>query len=172
MNMHAVKQEAPVSAHPSEALAQLAAHAAQHRLNDLPYGGEVSPKEAYAFMEVQPALLVDVRTVPEWQFVGTPDVSATQSRLLTLSWKHYPTFAQNEQFAQQLAAQQGVSTDTPLFFICRSGGRSLDAAIAMAQLGYRYSFNVSGGFEGDADTKAHRGIVSGWKADALPWGQG
>ncbi len=141
------------------------------RIQDLPYSGDVSPRDAYAFMQQNPALLVDVRTAPEWQFTGVPDMSATKAPLATISWKMYPQFITNPNFADQLAAQ-GATHDTVVFFLCRSGGRSLDAALAMAALGYRHCYNVSGGFEGECDASGHRGTEQGWKAAALPWKQG
>jgi hypothetical protein len=54
----------------------------------------------------------------------------------------------------------GVKPDDDLFFICRSGGRSLAAAKAMAVcLSQRRR-----GFEGPLDDKRHRGTAGGWKA--------
>src|SRR4029079_1626779 len=66
----------------------------------------------------------------------------------------------------------GVKLDDDLFFICRSGGRSLSAAKAMAAMGYRACHNVAGGFEGPLNDERHRGALGGWKAAALPWQQG
>ena len=50
----------------------------------------------------------------------------------------------------------------------RSGGRSLAAAKAMAEAGYRACHNVAGGFEGPLDDDRHRGSAGGWKATGLP----
>jgi rhodanese-related sulfurtransferase len=141
-------------------------------IEGLNYAGEVSPADAYAFMNEAFAAVVDVRTVPEWQFTGTPDTSATLGKTITLSWKTYPGFVLNPQFVDQLAKQEGITKDTPLFFLCRSGGRSLDAAIAMTAAGYSHCYNVTGGFEGEADANGHRGHIEGWKAATLPWRQG
>jgi rhodanese-related sulfurtransferase len=57
-------------------------------------------------------------------------------------------------------------------FLCRSGVRSRDAAIAMTAAGFKACYNVASGFEGDKDAAGHRGTVSGWKVDGLPWMQG
>ena len=76
-------------------------------------------------------------------------------------------------FAERLASELGalgVQLDDDLFFICRSGSRSLAAAKAMAAEGYRACHNVAGGFEGPLDNQRHR--VGGWKAAGLPWLQG
>jgi rhodanese-related sulfurtransferase len=78
-------------------------------------------------------------------------------------------------FAERLASELGalgVQLDDDLFFICRSGSRSLAAAKAMAAAGYRACHNVAGGFEGPLDDERHRGSAEGWKAAGLPWLQG
>ena len=105
---------------PSPALSTLLQDACSRRLNDLPYAGEVSSADTYEYLRSHGGLLVDVRTTPEWQFVGVPDLSATKSRLLTISWKTYPGYAVNPQFVETLAADDAVTLDTPLFFICRT----------------------------------------------------
>ena len=39
------------------------------------YAGDVSPKEAWdALSGDKKAVLVDVRTIPEWAYVGVPDL--------------------------------------------------------------------------------------------------
>jgi rhodanese-related sulfurtransferase len=135
------------------------------------YAGEVTPLEAWNFMLSHDAQLIDVRTQPEWQFVGVPDMTGTRAKLHTIAWKHYPTFTINTQFAQQLQAA-GCVKEQPIFFLCRSGGRSRDAAIAMTEAGFRYCFNIIDGFEGEPDGMRHRGASAGWKASNLPWMQG
>ena len=41
------------------------------------YAGDLSPREAWEMLEATgDAILVDVRTLPEWQFVGLPDLAA------------------------------------------------------------------------------------------------
>jgi rhodanese-related sulfurtransferase len=154
------------------ALDELRAIAVERKHRSLLYAGDVTPQEAYSFLQENEALLLDVRTLPEWQFIGTPDMSSTKSQFATISWKTYPTFAANPQFLQMLAAIKNISKETPIFMICRSGGRSLDAAVAATDAGYRYCFNVIGGFEGEPDSEGHRGTEQGWKAANLPWKQG
>ena len=116
--------------------------------------------------------LVDVRTLPEWQFTGVADLSQTQGTLATISWKTYPGFFMlNPQFAAQLGRIAGITKDTPIFFICRTGGRSLDAAVAMTAAGYCHCFNITGGFEGEPDGEGHRGYAR-LESNQLPWKQG
>ena len=135
------------------------------------YAGNVTPTQCYEYLkQSDDATLVDVRTQPEWQFVGVPDLRAIEHELQLISWKHYPTMSNNEQFTQQLS-DAVPDKDAPVFFLCRSGARSLDAAICATALGYKHCFNVEGGFEGGMDTSSRRGNKDGWKAVSLPWYQ-
>ena len=135
------------------------------------YAGEMTPAHAYCFLESNAAaLLVDVRTIPEWSFVGCPDISSLGRELIRLSWRLYPTMQRNSAFEQQLA-QRVEDKSTPLLFLCRTGGRSLDAAIAMTAFGYKSCFNITFGFEGEKDHDHHRGRLNGWKAEQLSWKQ-
>lgn len=146
-------------------LSQLLLEAQSRKAPQVEYAGEVTPQEVYAYLSAHEAVLIDVRTPSEWQ-AGRPDLSQAQGKLLLLSWKTYPDYAVNPTFVQELSAENSVGKDTPLFFLCRSGGRSLDAAVAMTAAGYRYCFNVTGGFEGA------RVPGTGWKAAQLPYKQG
>ncbi len=157
------------SASSADAIARLKASA--RRAAPAEYAGDVSPQDAWDYLRTYPALLVDVRTHPEWLFVGMPDLHTTSSRLAAISWKTYPQFAPNPQFLESLAREQ-PEKELPLFFLCRSGGRSLDAAVAATHAGYTQAFNVAGGFEGEPDARGHRGMHEGWKAAGLPWKQG
>lgn len=135
------------------------------------YAGDVSAAQAYAYLAAhQEAAIVDVRTQPEWQFVGLPDMRETGHEVKLISWKIYPSFTANEVFAAQLE-EACPDKEAPVFFLCRSGGRSLDAAIYATTLGYRWCFNIADGFEGDQDSTGKRGQKEGWKASGLPWQQ-
>jgi len=116
--------------------------------------------------------LIDVRTRAEWSYVGLPDLGSIGKRPVLVEWQTFPDQAVDPRFIERLAGELkalGVEKDDDLFFICRSGGRSLAAAKAMAELGYRACHNVAGGFEGPLDDDRHRGSVLGWKAAGLPW---
>jgi rhodanese-related sulfurtransferase len=118
--------------------------------------------------------LVDVRTRAEWTYVGIPDLGPVGKRTVLVEWQTFPDQAVDPRFAERLAGELkalGVKEDDELFFICRSGSRSLAAAKAMAAVGYRACHNVEGGFEGPLDDGRHRGAVKGWKAAGLPWQQ-
>jgi rhodanese-related sulfurtransferase len=133
---------------------------------------EITPRDAWALLERDPkAVLVDVRTEPEWGYVGLPDLSPLGKQVVRLSWQAYPAMAVDPGFAERLAAS-GVTPEHSLLFLCRSGARSLAAARLMTAQGFPRCYNVSDGFEGPADGARHRGTVAGWKHDGLPWVQG
>ena len=121
------------------------------------------------------AQLVDVRTRAEWTYVGIPDLGPLGRRAVLVEWQTFPDQAVDARFAERLAGELkalGVQPEDDLFFICRSGSRSMAAAKAMAATGYRSCHNVACGFEGPLDDERHRGTVAGWKAAGLPWQQG
>ncbi len=89
--------------------------------------------------------LVDVRTRAEWTYVGIPDLGPVGKRTVLVEWQTFPDQAVDPRFAERLAGELkalGVQLDDDLFFICRSGSRSLAAAKAMAAAGYRACHNV------------------------------
>lgn len=129
---------------------------------DLPYSGAVTPEEAWALLQSLPGVkLVDVRTQPEWQFVGVVPGSEL------IEWKRYPLMALNSDFLTRL--KTAVDPENLVLFLCRSGVRSHEAAALAAQHGYTEAFNVLEGFEGDKDDLQQRGKLNGWKAAGLPW---
>jgi rhodanese-related sulfurtransferase len=135
------------------------------------YAGDVSPLDAWnALTQNQTAQLIDVRTQAEWAFAGIPSVDSIGKTVKTISWKFYPNFDVNPRFVEQLEAAVSDKS-APLYFLCKTGGRSADAAIAASAAGYLYCYNIEGGFEGDINTNHQRGQVNGWKASRLPWQQ-
>ena len=119
--------------------------------------------------------LIDVRTRAEWTYVGIPDLGPIGKRAVLVEWQTFPDQTVDPRFVERLAGELkavGAQLDDDLFFICRSGGRSLAAAKAMAEAGYQACHNVGGGFEGPLDDDRHRGSVGGWKTAGLPWLQG
>lgn len=131
----------------------------------LPYAGALRPQEAFEVLQSVPnATLVDVRTRAELDWVGRVPGSRQ------IEWNTYPNGAQNPEFAAQLQTEI-ADKDTPVLFLCRSGGRSHAAAKLAAQLGYRRAYNVLEGFEGDKDAQRHRGNLNGWRFHGLPWEQ-
>jgi len=144
-------------------------------------GGEVqidslSVEETWARLKrATDSVLIDVRTIAEWAYVGLPDLSSIGKRPVQVEWQGFPGDHLNTAFVDRVAEALvaiGANKDSELFFICRSGSRSLRAARAMAAAGYSRCRNVADGFEGPLDPNRHRGSLTGWKAKGLPWEQG
>ena len=135
------------------------------------YAGDVTPAEAWEALSDDPAaVLVDVRTTAEWSYVGLPDLRPLGKDVVLVEWQTYPTGALNEDFVAELSAA-GIDEQAPVYFLCRSGVRSVAAAEAATAAGWARSHNVIEGFEGPHDAEHHR-AVSGWKVAGLPWVQG
>jgi rhodanese-related sulfurtransferase len=136
------------------------------------YAGDLSPKETWdLFVKERTGQLIDVRSEPEWNFVGVPDLGHEGRQAILCEWQRFPT-APNPNFIKEVeAALKGTNYQkgAPLFFLCRSGARSRAAAIAMTAAGYGPCFNIKDGFEGALDPERHRGTAAGWKAEGLPW---
>ncbi len=131
----------------------------------LPYAGALTPAEANELMQHNAnAKLVDVRSRAEWDWVGRVP-NAVEVELLA-----WPGSRPNPAFLQEL--QQKVPQDAVVMFLCRSGGRSHNAAGLATQAGYTNCYNVLEGFEGDHDANGHRNNIGGWRAAGLPWVQG
>jgi len=131
----------------------------------------VSPLAAWAALEADPeAQLVDCRTDAEWQYVGIPDLRRAGKQAVLVSWQYFPSGNVNRDFVAELR-DAGLKPAQKIYFICRSGVRSLAAALAARAEGYAQVFNVADGFEGPHDPEGHRGTIAGWKADQLPWRQ-
>lgn len=139
------------------------------------YAGDLLATDAYQLLaNERGAMLIDVRTQPEWVYVGAPDLRPLGKDVLFLEWQSFPSMVVDPQFAEQLGAKlesAGVSSGAPLIFLCRSGARSRQAAIAMTAAGRGPCFNVADGFEGPLDSAGHRNVLGGWKAGGLPWRQ-
>lgn len=135
------------------------------------YAGDLTPTDAWTLLKAdRGAQLVDVRTPPEWTFVGVPDLGAIGKQAALVPWQSYPSMQVNPSFVDDMR-RISASPETPLLFICRSGARSRAAAEAMTAAGYRRCYNVADGFEGPVDAEGHRGRQAGWKAAGLPWTQ-
>jgi len=136
------------------------------------YAGDLRPAEAWDLLQSDPkAMLIDVRSAPEWGFVGLPRLDGIGKETVCISWQVFPDMARNEDFVEEVAAR-GLAKGQAVLLLCRSGVRSKAAAIALTAAGFGPCYNISGGFEGDRDGELHRGSVGGWKVAGLPWAQG
>jgi len=127
------------------------------------YAGDVTVQLAFAWLQSGEAVLVDVRTDAEREWVGyVPGAIA-------LAWKQWPGMVMNPGFDEGLkgAVPQGIKA----VMLCRSGVRSAAAARRANELGIE-AYNILEGFEGDANAQGQRGQRGGWRFWGLPWKQG
>lgn len=126
------------------------------------YAGDVSPQLAHAWWSAGEAVLVDVRSDAEREWVGVVPGAAA------LAWKQWPGMVPNPGFDAGLKAV--VPPGKKAVLLCRSGARSIAAARRATELGIE-AYNILEGFEGDPDENAQRGHRGGWRLRGLPWRQ-
>lgn len=133
------------------------------------FAGNIAAGDAWGILSSDGhATLIDVRTFLEQKFVGAPDLTSIGKQAVAL-----PIFDENGQqnpnFMQEIESLQQPK-NSPIFFMCHLGGRSLQAAMLVAQMGYK-THNIEHGFCGDTDANGHRSCINGWVASGLPWRQ-
>jgi sulfur dioxygenase len=127
------------------------------------YAGAVTPQQAFELWQKGEAVLVDVRTDAEREWVGFIPGAAN------VVWKQWPGMKVNADFDEQI--RKAVPPGKKALLMCRSGVRSAAAAKRATELGIE-SYNVLEGFEGDPDENGRRGNRGGWRMRGLPWRQG
>ncbi|MEM6547053.1 MAG: rhodanese-like domain-containing protein [Pseudomonadota bacterium] len=138
---------------------------------------QVTPTQAWSLLEADPsAQLVDVRSRAEWTFVGIPDLSALDRTPWLIEWAAFPDMTPRASFVHDVEARVAEVQPTQLLFLCRSGARSLSAAMLVAERSAAMGqalvcTNVGEGFQGDLDSAHRRGGLNGWQAVGLPWRQ-
>ena len=113
--------------------------------------------------------LIDVRTEDEWKETGVPDLSSINSKAIMLSiFFSDPTFHINDHFIEELE-EKIQDKSTHLFFICRSGQRSLKAAQMAIKNGYNNVYNINDGLLGNMlDNNSQNLKLNGWLNSNLP----
>ena len=127
------------------------------------YAGDVSPELACRWWQAGDAVLVDIRTDAERDWVGFIPGA------LVLEWKHWPGMEIDPAFGDKLKAM--VPPGKKAVLLCRSGVRSIAAAKRATEVGVE-AYNILEGFEGDPDEQGHRNRKGGWRVRGLPWRQG
>ena len=139
------------------------------------YCGDVTVGDCWTVLSKEPdAILVDVRTTAEWTYVGIPALDAIGKSPVLAEWQSFPSMQVDPDFAAALTRRieaEGKAKTSPVYFLCRSGVRSIAGARALTTAGFPHCFNVLDGFEGPPDEDGHRGLRAGWKAEGLPWVQ-
>ena len=130
--------------------------------NKLPYAGALTPTEVFEAISQDSAIkLVDVRSRAELELVGRVPLA------MHIEWAFYPGMVANPEFSDQL--QKEVDKDSTVIFMCRTGGRSHNAALLAQKLGYNKVYNMLEGFEGETNELKQRTLINGWKHAGLPW---
>lgn len=135
---------------------------------------EISPPQAWDRLRSDPqAILLDVRSRFEYEYVGHPVDSVNVPWQEVPDWKVDPDFV--SKVREQLAARaenESSPESLTILALCRSGKRSMDAGLCLAASGFANVINVAEGFEGPLDGNGHRGKRGGWRFHGLPWKQG
>ena len=127
------------------------------------YAGDISPQQAFEWWQRGEAVLVDIRSDAEREWVGFVPGA------LAVAWKQWPGMLMNSNFDPALLA--AVPPDKKVLLLCRSGVRSIAAARRATELGLE-AYNILEGFEGNANEDGQRGHKGGWRYHGLPWRQG
>lgn len=99
------------------------------------------------------AVLVDVRSVAEWEQVGVPVTDTIGSPVVFVEWNDGDG-THNPDFLSEIAPLEGEE----ILFLCRSGRRSATAAEHARAAGHT-AHNILNGFE----------TAGGWQDHRLPW---
>ena len=126
------------------------------------YAGDVTPQQAAQWVASGTAVLVDVRSDAEREWVGYVPGA------VPLAWKQWPGMAPNAAFDEGI--QAAVPAGRKAVLLCRSGVRSVAAAKRATELGLE-AYNILEGFEGNPDEHGQRGRTGGWRFHGLPWRQ-
>jgi rhodanese-related sulfurtransferase len=119
----------------------------------------VSPEEARALMENEGYAYVDVRSIPEFE-AGHPE-GAYNVPLMHLGRMG---MTPNPEFMAVI--QKSFPRDARLVIGCKSGGRSLQAAVMLLAAGYSYVVDQRCGFDGAIGPGGR--IEPGWRTRGLP----
>jgi rhodanese-related sulfurtransferase len=125
----------------------------------------LTPQKSWDLLQQnKSAVLVDVRSQMEYAYVGHP-IGAVH-----IPWKEAPAWELNPNFVADVI-KVVPDRDAPILLLCRSGQRSLSAAKALEDAGYKHLVNIVDGFEGSLDDNKHRNNLGGWRFCGLPWEQ-
>jgi rhodanese-related sulfurtransferase len=132
---------------------------------------DIRSDEAMEMLRQDPnAVLIDVRTTIEYEYVGHPIGAIHIPWMEAPDWKVDPGFLDKVRQALRERNRSPVE-HTPIMAICRSGKRSRAAAEELAKHGFTCLFNIAEGFEGERDVNKHRSTINGWRYRGLPWEQ-
>ncbi|MHB8790428.1 MAG: rhodanese-like domain-containing protein [Desulfobulbaceae bacterium] len=128
----------------------------------------LTPDEAHDAVMNGGAYILDVRTEAEFIWVGHPNVP----NVVNLPWKieNHGELITNPSFVSDANEIFETAKDAHVITMCRSGQRSVDAALALESAGFTNVSNMLKGFEGDVNKTEGLGYrtLNGWKNSGLP----
>ena len=114
---------------------------------------QIKSSEIKKFIKSNPkSVLLDVRTVDEWNTVGKPDTKDLGIK------SFFITISQDQRFLESV--KENIDIKEQILVMCAAGGRSIIAANLLSNEGYN-TLNVSDGFSGNSQDP-------GWKNSGLP----
>tara|TARA_B100000963_G_scaffold324111_1_gene309373 strand:- start:262 stop:630 length:369 start_codon:yes stop_codon:yes gene_type:complete len=114
---------------------------------------QIKSSDIKKFIENNPnTVLLDVRTVDEWNTVGKPDTKKLGIKSFFITISQDPSFLEN--------VKKNIDKKDQVLVMCAAGGRSIIASNLLANEGYN-TLNISDGFSGN-------GQDPGWKNLGLP----
>lgn len=138
---------------------------------------DISPNDAYIMVgDYDNVYILDGRTEAEWMYVGHPGPNKLEmgafldGKVVNISYRIWRKgiFIVNPSFISEVDEFFEDIEDVVLITMCRSGKRSVDAALALEAAGYVNVYNIVTGFEGGKDGAGYR-TVNGWVLDGLPY---
>ena len=103
----------PPSSHPLHPILEQALQKAA--TTGLGHAGSVDPRDAWALAQAHAAVLIDVRSAEELNFVGqVPGVAH-------VAWANGTSLIRNPRFVRELEAK--TARNLPILLLCRSGKR-------------------------------------------------
>lgn len=141
-------------------------------------GKYISAFDAYQrFLNDQEGIIIlDVRTVEEYVFVGHPEMAYNiPIALWTGEYNEQRNFyiqKDNTNFIAEVKAK--FHKDKTIMIICRSGYKSANAANRLTNSGFVNVYNIVDGFEGDIVSDKNskdygKRVLNGWKNSDAPW---
>ncbi|MCV6586880.1 MAG: rhodanese-like domain-containing protein [Marinibacterium sp.] len=133
----------------------------------------LTAQDTPGFLAVTPdALFIDIRTPQEVDETGLAQgIDALLPIGLVNPEAPDGALVQNPDFLpglQALATERGLTANSPIVLICRSGNRSAVASTMLAQIGFQTVYTVTDGYLGDRGASGLRD-VNGWRNARLPW---
>lgn len=125
----------------------------------------LTPSQAKEAVVTGGAYILDVRTDAEFIWVGHPALGVNDGQLVNVSYKieKKGNFITNPSFITDIDGIFSGAKDTHIITMCRSGQRSVAAALDLEAAGYTNVSNMVDGFEGGSKDANGNRNVNGYK---------